>query len=303
MGNDGLLFKRYLLSDPFNPVSLRQLIGLSLWKVAFFYLFALTVVISLFDSRQSRRVLGLLVVNSVPVIGFAIFFAGSDIERYLALYPLMFLSISISLSTERALPIRKAAVLAFIAVMIVTNSTAMAKSKLDRKQEASAARIRDLVPRLDGRTMVFVANWQDELINFRRAYPFHPINRGGHFHLDALVTPGTSENLHWREDFAWRTLSTWSGGGAVWISRRVLSVRPRAEWNWCEGDDRRVSWRDFKSLFSQLEIAESIGGEDGFMRLSRSSRNEQFLSRLRDGDMKAAATSPVWGPALAGRKG
>ena len=43
-----------------------------------------------------------------------------------------------------------------------------------------------------------------------------------------------------------------------------------------------MSWRDFYSLFSQLEIAESIGGEDGFMRLLRSSRNEQFLSRLRD---------------------
>src|SRR5438132_4432722 len=52
MGNDGLLFKRYLLHDPYNPVSLRVLIGAALWKLALFYSFAASVVMSLLYSRQ-----------------------------------------------------------------------------------------------------------------------------------------------------------------------------------------------------------------------------------------------------------
>src|SRR6185369_11501883 len=37
MGNDGVLFKRYLLHDPFNPVSLSDLVRFSLWKILLFY--------------------------------------------------------------------------------------------------------------------------------------------------------------------------------------------------------------------------------------------------------------------------
>jgi hypothetical protein len=37
MEYDGLLFKRYLLDDPYNVVSFADLVGLSLWKLALFY--------------------------------------------------------------------------------------------------------------------------------------------------------------------------------------------------------------------------------------------------------------------------
>ncbi len=39
MGNDGVLFKRYLVGDKFNPVTLVDLFRLSLWKFIFFYSF------------------------------------------------------------------------------------------------------------------------------------------------------------------------------------------------------------------------------------------------------------------------
>lgn len=36
MGNDGRLFKRYLVHDPFSQVSFLQLVRFSLWKLALF---------------------------------------------------------------------------------------------------------------------------------------------------------------------------------------------------------------------------------------------------------------------------
>ena len=280
MGNDGILLKRYLLRDPFNPVSLRDLIAASLWwKLALFYAFIASVVISLFYSQQSRRVLALLLLNSIPVIGFAIFFAGSDLERYFALYPLLFIATAACLSNPSPRAFKFVVVL-FIGVMFIVNSTAMARPVLDRRQDAAASRIRQLLPRTDGRTLILVANWQDDLINFTRAYPFHPLNRDGRFQAAAMVTPGTSWNMHWREDFASHVLRTWNEGGSVWISSRALSPRPRAEWTWAEGDDRRVSWREFPTLFAHRDLGEAIGGEDGFFLFARSANNEQFLRTL-----------------------
>jgi hypothetical protein len=98
--------------------------------------------------------------------------------------------------------------------------------------------------------------------------------------LSALVTPGTSWNTHWREDFASRVLATWRAGGATWISKRALSERPKAEWNWAEGDDRRVSWKDFPNLCRQFELGDSVGGPDGFVQILSSPKNEQFLNQL-----------------------
>ena len=39
MGDDGILFKRFLLHDPYNPVSLFDLLRLSLFKYLLFYAF------------------------------------------------------------------------------------------------------------------------------------------------------------------------------------------------------------------------------------------------------------------------
>jgi len=278
MGNDGLLFKRYFLADPYNPVSLGQLFGDTLWKLALFYGFVASLMINLVFSPRNKRILALFIINSVPVMGLAFFFASSEPERYLPLFPMLFIALAGCLSGPSR--VFKTIAFTFFAVMIVTNAAGMVKPVLNRKQEASVSRVRDLLPRLDDRTLVFAATYQDELMIFSRTYPFHPLNRGGRLHLSALVSPGTSWNLHWAEDFASRVLSTWKEGGATWISKRALSQRPRPEWNWAEGDDRRVSWKDFPLLFSHLDLGESVGGDDGFVQLLPSPKNEQFLSRL-----------------------
>jgi hypothetical protein len=234
--------------------------------------------INLVFSPRNKRILALFIINSVPVMGLAFFFASSEPERYMPLFPMLFIALAVCLSGPSR--IFKTTAFAFFAVMIVTNAAAMLKPVLDRKQEAAVSRVRDLLPRLDDRTLVFAATYQDDLMIFSRTYPFHPVNRSGRLHLSALVSPGTSWNLHWAEDFASRVLSTWKESGATWISRRALSQRPRPEWNWAEGDDRRVSWKDFPLLFSHLDLGESVGGDDGFVQLLPSPKNQQFLSNL-----------------------
>lgn len=278
MGNDGLLFKRYLFRDQFNAVSLLDLFRLSLWKVAFFYLFLAAVTINLFIARQGKTILALLCINSLPVLVFALFiFEAGSLERYLPMLPALLLAVSLSLSSERAVRSLKFITVAFIAVMIVVNVNAMRKSALHSQQEQTVARIRDLQPLLKSQSLVVTTHLLDELYVFNHDFPFDEINRRGTLRVIPLMEVGVDLGQNWRQDFARRTLAAWEAGGDVWLSQRLFAARPRPEWNWVEGDDPNLSWLDISPFFSRMEMGQSLGGDDGFRLLLPSTTNRQFL--------------------------
>jgi len=276
MGSDGMLFKRYLLRDPFNPVSFFYLAVVSLWKILGFYLFLATTTLSLLTSPGGRRVLGLLAAAAGPTLAFAIYWQGGDPERYLALFPFLLISVAVSLN-EPARPVLRYIVLVFLIGASAVNVAALATHRLNRQQEASAGRIRALLPTLKPRSIVVTANCQDELVNFSRTFPFNPVNRDQNLHIDSVITPGASDVDRWRQVFRKKAESVWSDGGDVWISLRLLASRPNADWNWVEGDDPRISWTDLVKFFSQCEVGQAFGGDDGFVLLVPSEKNRAIL--------------------------
>ncbi len=281
MGNDGMLFKRYLVGDPFNPVTPFDLLRLSLWKIGLFYLFIASLALSLLRTAQSRRVLCLLLINALPIMGLAALWQGGDIERYLALYPVLFLSLAVSLAFDKPGMLLRYITLVFVAAMVLTNSMAMARMVLNSKQETTAFRARQLQQLLKPASRVFAVTFQDDFVNFNRSFPFHPDNRVS-YNPYAIVAVGTTQAPLWRQDFAAKTEETWSQGGDVWVSKRVLSSRPLPEWNWVEGDDKSVSWPDINTFFSRLEFGHSVGGEDGFALLPPSENNRAMLAAESD---------------------
>lgn len=281
MGNDGLLFKRYLVHDPLNTVSLADLFRLSLWKVAFFYLFLAATLINLFRTRQGKNVLGLLCLNSLPVLVFALFiFEAGSLERYMPLLPALLLATAFSLSAERTLRPLKFITVAFIVVFALVNLNAMRSDVLGRQQEQVAVRIRDLQPQLKPHSLVVTTHLQDELVSFNYDFPFNEINRRGHLRVTALMEISVDTVLTWRQDFARRALGAWETGGDIWLSKRIFAERPRPEWNWVEGDDARVSWSNFAPFFAPLEMGQAVGGEDGFVLLLPTPANKQILETI-----------------------
>lgn len=276
MGNDGMLFKRFLVADSLNPVTVLDLLRLSLWKIALFYLFIVSLLINLTRSAENRRILVLLVINSAPIIGLAVFWQGGDIERYLGLYAVIFLSLGACLCSDRSFSFLKYVALVWVAAMVLTNTTAMAKFTLTRQQERTAIRARALQPFVKPETKVFAVTFQDDFVNFNRSFPFHPVNRFS-FNPNAIVAVGTTQAPQWRQDFATKVEETWNKPGDVWISRRVLSPHPQSDWNWVEGDDKSVSWIDIFNFFSKLELGQSVGGDDGFALLPPSEKNREVL--------------------------
>jgi Dolichyl-phosphate-mannose-protein mannosyltransferase len=277
MGNDAMLVKRFLRHDPFNPVALDSLLRLSLWKLPLFYATTVSSLLALFRGRNTAMPL-LLAVNAVPVLAFASFWNGAAIERYFPLYGTFFLAVAISLDAVKP-RWHRILVLVFVATLAITNINALSRRNQVKQQAVSVDRIGELLPVMKPRSRIVLSHWQDELINFNRAFPFHPINRGP-LRLYALWNLNTESMKTWKRDFASTALSTWDSGSDVWVSKRVLQQRPKASWYWVEGDDGSVSWRDLPRFFAPWDRGNGIGGEDGFFLLPDSDDNRELATRL-----------------------
>ncbi len=286
MGNDGTVFKRFLSNDPFNPVSLSQLLRLSLWKLALFYLAIAAIVINLLRFRKGKQVLGMLIVSLIPVMALALVLEGGAVDRYLPVFPFVMLALAFSLSHKNSWHPLNVMALIFFAAAAVTNVSVLATSVLTRQQDLAVDRIRELRPRLKPQSLLLTVNLRDELVNFNRSFPLNPVNLDTEhpLHVGSLIAPGAENVPRWRKDLASAVLAAWKKDGDVWISRRVLSPRPQPEWGWVESDDPRVSWTDIYTFFSEMEMGQSLGGDDGFMLILPSARNEKLLTdwTLRD---------------------
>jgi hypothetical protein len=291
LSGEGVLFKRYLKHDPFNPVSSADLLRLSLWKLVFAYIALLCVAINLLRTERGRGLIGLLIVDLLPTVIFALFiFEAGDMSRYIATLPFVFMAVAAALCSDRAIGWTRYVIILFIAVSIIANVQAMSPWTLDRREERVETRIRDLVPLLKPASRVVTSHLQDDINNFTRDFLFNPINRGGKLSYYPVVAINSSQVDRWQPAFAETANDVWNNSGDLWLSKRLLTPRPRPEWNWVEGDDPRVSWTNLYRFFTQFEVGQSVGGDDGFVLLLPSDKNKAMLDNIRHNEIKPSAT-------------
>ncbi|HZI87284.1 MAG TPA: hypothetical protein VFD48_10640 [Pyrinomonadaceae bacterium] len=275
MGTDSVFFKRFLTRDTYNPVGLFDLGRRSLWKIGFAYLFLLALLLGLYTSTRGRTVLVLFLVNAVPVVVFAFLFAGGVLERYLPMFPMIFVSFGYCLGAKETNEWIRRIVVAFMIVASVVNGIALSNPVVDAEKEATLARVRDLFSLVNENTRIYVPP-QDQLWGSAGRLKFEQ-QIANNFHVDPVAILGTASVPQWRSDFVRQTLMAWDQKQDVWISRRFLSRSPKSEWNWTEGEDKRITWAELNEFFAPLETTSSVGGEDGFLLLSPTENNKRLL--------------------------
>lgn len=281
LGNDGVLFKRFLLHDSLNPLSALDLVRFSLWKLMLFYLAVAAVLVSLLLS-STRRMLVLLLLTALPLIAFAIRFDGGAVERYLPLYPAVFVALGWMLAQSQVPRVLKVVPPMFFCVAILVNSSVMARQVMDRQKQRTSERVQAIVPQLKPSSWLVTTHLQDDLVNFQANFPFDPINRHNTYHVYPLVVLNSDQASRWQEEFASNVLKAWAKGGDAWLSVRTLSAKPEPHWNWVEGDDPRVKWDDIYKFFAQLDTGDLVSGDDGFVLLEKSDANVQLLSSIAE---------------------
>jgi hypothetical protein len=299
MGNDWVMFKRYLFKDPYAVVTLADLFRVSLAKMGLFYLSGLSLGVALWLSRRGREALVTLVAAAMPVLFFAVFlFESGSPERYFPMIPFLCLAGAYVLGATR-LRLASGVIVIFLAVSFVTNVFSMWRPAVNRNEERMARRVRDLAPHLLPGSQVALVTFRDELMWVVGWYPFNPVNRHQSFGVFDIVEPANVRTLTWKQEFSSRVISTWTKGFDVWVTTRVWAPRPDPAWDWVEGDDPRLSWKDFLPFFGQLELARRTEGEDGFVELKQSEHNLAILrstSLLTERSAHTLANSRVAGP-------
>jgi hypothetical protein len=274
MDKDGILYKRFLLKDPYNPVTLSELIRLSLAKITLFYTVLFVTLVGLLRERAGRRLLVLAVLGGLPVLAFAVGWQGGDVERYLPAYPLVFAAWAMILGGDRPIRLIQTLVLSLVVVLSIVNLPALSKVVVDRHRAQLELRVEEIIPSLGAEDRVYVVTIQDLLVRANRD-PLRLHRRG--LDVRVLIPLGYVDAPRWRDSFASDVRGVWAEGGRAWISKRVLSRRPRAEWDWVEGDEKSVPWSDLPSFFADFELGQAAGDEDGFVLLARTPHNERLL--------------------------
>lgn len=281
MDRDGMWLKRYLLHDPYAPVRLSDLFRLAWWKLALFYASLCAACLELLRFRKGRLVLSGSILAFVPIVVFAIFiFEAGSIERYLPLFPFLFLALGYAMASDRTSGLTKGLLTAFLICMLTINIAAMSRRTLAGQRTLAIARIHDLLPLLDRNSMLIAINEQDNLAQFRQNFPLDPVNLDAQWQTYDLLEINTARLATWQQDFSKRALGTWRRGGTVWLPTRLFQARPRPDWGWVEGDDRRVSWNSVTSFFAHFDTGPAVGNNDGFAELQDSVTNRDILTRL-----------------------
>jgi hypothetical protein len=268
LGHDGLLFKRYLLHDPYAPTSLSDLLLASLWKIALFHLFLLSIIVELIFYRREGWTRFLFAAEFLPIMGFAIFvFEPSSPERYLPMLPFLSLICGrILLDMPKQRRITQGIITLTFVSLAISNCWSLSAGKSRELDAAQRARIIELRPKMKT-TDLLVALPKDELLFFASRATYDDINRPVPITMLEAVVPATASVPLWRETLRKQIVETWQKGGDVWISTRFWSATPKPEWGWAEGDDKRVTWKQITEFFAPFKTDLSSGGMDGFRRL------------------------------------
>jgi len=133
-----------------------------------------------------------------------------------------------------------------------------------------------------GRKKLLVTMTVDELTAMRGRCPdARVLDRPDLPAVYGVFAPHVSEAAQWRRSFADRAQSQWESGGSVWISKGLLQPAPPAAWNWAEGDDKRVRWRDFPAFFHRFTLGGLGKGANSFVEMVESPRNIAILDSAR----------------------
>lgn len=281
LGQFGLRLKQFLLKDPFARVTVADLLGETLWKIALFYL-ALLGIFALLRKPDGRRdLLPFLVAFAGNMVLALLVYEGGSPERYLPCFPFFFMAAALCLSRPEASRLARIPVYLLFVLVIVGNISASSAAVVHEPADRAAARVSAILP-LPPESMIFTVA-DDSVSNLYSNAPFHEIFRRAGFVSGGVYLPMLN-SATWKRDFSKTVLSVWDKGGDVWITTRVWSPQPRRDWNWSEGDDPIIRWKTIVDFFSPFEHTPPGTMDDGFVKLIRSAGNQALLRTFAGGN-------------------
>ncbi len=271
MNNEGVLIKRYLLHDPYNPVSRLELVSTALIKFGFFYLALGWVALRSIRQRRAARAFTWMAIAAVPIVAFGYYWEPGAMERYLAVFPFLMIAVGSIWTNSSEWKSRRSDALVgviFVIATVLINGSALYREKVKAQERAAVSEMNSVLLSLPPNSHLVVQEQREQIL--KRDYFLPPDYIGHYYHL---VETGHSRSGEWRQEFAKMAMVTWGKGGQVWVTKCFLSDRPTFSCNWTEGDDKNLRWHDVELFFAKLDRATTLGGTEGFVLIPQTTHN------------------------------
>lgn len=281
LSSDGILLKRFAFHDPFHQVSAWDLARLSLWKLAAFYAFFLSVLVMAARTPRARPALALLTLAGVPVLLFTIvLFEPSGPDKFLPVLPFLLLAAATGWSGR----LRWVAG-AFLLVGLPGINAPAFVDAFSTQQRSVLAQLKDYSQFAASTDLLVTVTFSDPLPQWLEQRIYHPSMRNRFVPTYQLIEIMMESPGDWQGRFAKRVLRHWNGSGAapgadVWVRQGALRERPDEILQWVEGDSQSLHWADVTGFLNTFEYDRRTALAEGFARLARSENNRRTLERL-----------------------
>jgi hypothetical protein len=277
LGGDTILLKRWVFSDPYNPVHISAVVFSLGGKLTAFYLGVGATLLVLWKDR--RAMLFILVAAGLPLLLFAVtLFEPSSPERFLPVFPFAYFAFALVLDKARHYVVPSAFIVILLAGTTVVNLAGNTSAGAPFRE--TTERFHALNSNVQPGAVVTVVTMADDLYARPNAHPLEKSVASSRFRVMDATVVASRAVLRWRAAFAERTLEQWAQNREMWFSERLLALKPEARWLWVEGDDPRIHWPELPSAFGQLETDRKIeAGGDGFLRVAQTQANRVLLAK------------------------
>jgi hypothetical protein len=269
--------KRIYFHDPYAPVSWAHVLATVAWKPPLFALAMIALGWILARTADGRRLLIGILCCWIPLIVFSVvIFEPGSISRFLPGYALLFAGLGYA---AKKISWKDPAIWtlgAFFAAMIAVNISTVTPAAADARSQNAVKRLDILHDVWKPGSLAVLLSYGDGVFKYLYVNQFGPLG-GVPFHFLDAIEPGTLREYRFRQEFSAAAISTWGRGGDVWISKRLVAIRPRPQWDWVEGDIPGIGWKDISSYYREFQTDASIGGSDGFLRITNDKTNRLIL--------------------------
>lgn len=278
-----IVLKRWFFHDPYNPVHLSQLAGALLLKLLLFYV-GMGVLLLALLKREGRPTLAVLLSAVLPALFFAVFvFEPSSTSRYVPVLPFLYIAAAVAMRINARKPLIFGTLAVVLASVAVWNAISLSSSF--RAAEEVRGEVKGLESAMPRSADVFVTTLRDPLYYVPLTRPLDHTVVSRQYIVTDVIEIASTRLLHWRVEFADRTLQDWKDGRDVWVSKKLLAGHPAADGTWVEGDDPRIHWKELPAFFQQFTTDRSEGNaEDGFVRIADTPINRSALQKLMADD-------------------
>jgi hypothetical protein len=190
------------------------------------------------------------------------------------MYPAVFIMLALVL--DRTSKKGRFVGMGWCVLVIAVNGWYMFLPRVAAKREGIIAPVERIISQASRPQLFVTLNVQDDLFEFKRNYPFHPLTRDTNFLTYPLLLHPRDQPRVWTATFAERVEDIWQQGGEVWLQKYLLEPRPRPEVYWAEGSHQTIHWRDISDSLSRLQTVQFNLSEE-VVSIERSQANVELL--------------------------